>query len=151
MRPLQNSSNTADAEQLREIFIPLATGELIWDYVDKVLRYCADNRISDTVKLSRAVKTLHAAYTDVGILAYYSALFNCFGEKTFPFSYFTIKPLSLPMLFDKMHGFQTLRTVPLRLPMFILFVIMQIVEKHLLPLLPFVTFCHTSFFPIKLA
>lgn len=62
MRPLQNSSNTADAEQPREIFIPLATGELIWDYVDKVLRYCADNRISDTVKLSRAVKTLHAAY-----------------------------------------------------------------------------------------
>lgn len=50
--------------QLRTIFIPLTAAEIIWDYVDKVLRYCADNRISQTIKLSRAVKTMHAAYED---------------------------------------------------------------------------------------
>ena len=50
--------------QLRTIFIPLTAAEIIWDYVDKVLRYCADNRISQTIKLSRAVKTMHAAYEE---------------------------------------------------------------------------------------
>ena len=50
--------------QLRTIFIPLTAAEIIWDYVDKVLRYCADNRISQTIKLSRAVKSLRSAYND---------------------------------------------------------------------------------------
>lgn len=60
--PTNQNSNEYGPEQLREIFIPLATGELIWDYVDRVLRYCADHRISETIKLSRAVKALHASY-----------------------------------------------------------------------------------------
>lgn len=51
-----------EKEQLRQIFIPLTAAEIIWDYVDMVLRYCADHKISQTVKLSRAVRALHAAY-----------------------------------------------------------------------------------------
>ena len=53
-----------DREELRKIFIPLTAAEVIWDYVDKTLAYCAENRIDETKKLSRAVRTLHASYDD---------------------------------------------------------------------------------------
>jgi len=53
MIPLTNEQQKLE---LRKIFIPLTAAEIIWDYVDRVLRYCADHRISETMKLSRAVK-----------------------------------------------------------------------------------------------
>lgn len=61
MIPLTNEQQKLE---LRKIFIPLTAAEIIWDYVDRVLRYCADHRISETMKLSRAVKKLHESYDD---------------------------------------------------------------------------------------
>lgn len=51
-------------EQLRQIFIPLVAAEIIWDYVDKAHTYCAQNRVSETVKLTRAIKAMHQSYNE---------------------------------------------------------------------------------------
>lgn len=59
---MEAMASKEEKAQLRQIFIPLTAAEIIWDYVDKVLRYCADHKISETVKLSRAVKALRASY-----------------------------------------------------------------------------------------
>ena len=61
---MQTKVSNEEKAQLRTIFIPLTAAEIIWDYVDKVLRYCADHKVSDTVKLSRAVKALRASYDE---------------------------------------------------------------------------------------
>lgn len=45
-------------------FVPLVISHLAWIYAGKVMKYCADNRISETVKLSRAVKHIRQGYLD---------------------------------------------------------------------------------------
>ena len=45
-------------EQMDIAFVPLVIETLIWHYADLCVEYCAENRISETLKLTRAVKQL---------------------------------------------------------------------------------------------
>ena len=45
-------------EAARSVFISLTAAEVIWGYVDSTLKICADNRISVTLKLCRAIKAM---------------------------------------------------------------------------------------------
>lgn len=49
-------------ENMAIAFVPLIMTEVAWYYAFKVLKYTADNRISDTLKLSRQVKALREQY-----------------------------------------------------------------------------------------
>lgn len=53
-----------EKEQLKAVFISLTAAEIVWGYVDQVLRYCADNRLSGTIKTSREVKRLRSYYDE---------------------------------------------------------------------------------------
>lgn len=48
----------SEKEQMDIAFVPLVIETLIWHYADLCLEYCAENRISETLKLTRAVKQL---------------------------------------------------------------------------------------------
>ena len=43
-------------------FVPLVISHLAWIYTEKVLHYCADHRISETIKLGRAVRHIREDY-----------------------------------------------------------------------------------------
>ena len=43
-------------ENMMIAFVPLVISHLAWMYADKVMKYCAEHKIPETVKLSRAVK-----------------------------------------------------------------------------------------------
>lgn len=66
LTPFERRALTPDEEraEVRRIFIPLTVGELVWEYVDKVRKYCADNKIEATKGLSRALQALHKSYDD---------------------------------------------------------------------------------------
>lgn len=49
-------------ENMMIAFVPLVISHLAWMYADKVMKYCADNRIPETIKLSRAVKHVRQEY-----------------------------------------------------------------------------------------
>lgn len=49
-------------ENMNIAFVPLIITEVAWLYAMKVVKYAADNRITDTVKLSRAVRALREQY-----------------------------------------------------------------------------------------
>lgn len=51
-------------ENMMIAFVPLVISHLAWIYADKVMKYCADHRIPETIKLSRAVKHVRAEYID---------------------------------------------------------------------------------------
>ena len=51
-------------ENMMIAFVPLVISHLAWMYADKVMKYCADNRIPETIKLSRAVKHVRQEYLD---------------------------------------------------------------------------------------
>lgn len=54
--------NPNDRDNIRRIFTALAAAELIWDYADRILRYCAAAKISELAKVSREVKAVRAHY-----------------------------------------------------------------------------------------
>lgn len=49
-------------EHVQIAFVPLIIGEVAWHYAEKVLRYCAEKRISEVKKLSRTVRDLRERY-----------------------------------------------------------------------------------------
>lgn len=49
-------------EEARHIFMALATANVIWNYADEVVTYCANNKMSDVAKLSRRVRELKRDY-----------------------------------------------------------------------------------------
>ena len=49
-------------ENMDIAFVPLIITEVAWSYAFKVVRYAADNRIPQTVKLSRQVRALREKY-----------------------------------------------------------------------------------------
>lgn len=49
-------------EQMKMSAVPLIITEVAWVYVMKVVKFAADNRIPETVKISRAVKMLRDEY-----------------------------------------------------------------------------------------
>lgn len=49
-------------EHVQIAFVPLIIAQVAWVYADKVVRYCADKRISEVKKLSRTVKQLREHY-----------------------------------------------------------------------------------------
>lgn len=49
-------------ENMNIAFVPLIITEVAWHYAMKVVKYAADNRIPETVKLSRAVRFLRDKY-----------------------------------------------------------------------------------------
>lgn len=51
-------------ERLQMAYAPVVLAESIWQYVDKVLAYCAANRIAEVRKLSRAVQAAKKSYYD---------------------------------------------------------------------------------------
>lgn len=51
-------------EHMMIAFVPTIIAELAWIYAEKTLKYAADNRISETKKLCRAVKEVRAEYLD---------------------------------------------------------------------------------------
>lgn len=51
-------------EAARSVFISLTAAEVIWGYVDSTLKICADNRISVTLKLCRAIKAMRVTYNN---------------------------------------------------------------------------------------
>lgn len=51
-------------ENMMIAFVPLVISHIAWLYAEKVMKYCADHRISETVKLSRAVKHVRQEYVD---------------------------------------------------------------------------------------
>lgn len=52
-------------ENMMIAFVPLVISNLAWIYTEKVLRYCADHRIPQTVKLGRAAKHVREEYNNV--------------------------------------------------------------------------------------
>lgn len=51
-------------ENMMIAFVPLIISHIAFLYADKAVKYCADNRIPETVKLSRAVKHVKQEYLD---------------------------------------------------------------------------------------
>ena len=51
-------------ENMMIAFVPLVISHIAWMYAEKVMKYCADLRIPETVKLSRAVKHVRQEYVD---------------------------------------------------------------------------------------
>lgn len=51
-------------ENMMIAFVPLVISHIAWLYAEKVMKYCADHRIPETVKLSRAVKHVRQEYVD---------------------------------------------------------------------------------------
>ena len=51
-------------ENMMIAFVPLVISHIAWLYAEKVITYCADRRIPETVKLSRAVKHVRQEYLD---------------------------------------------------------------------------------------
>lgn len=51
-------------ENMMIAFVPLIISHIAWAYADKVLKCCAELRISETIKLSRAVKKIHQEYIE---------------------------------------------------------------------------------------
>lgn len=51
-------------ENMMIAFVPLVISHLAWVYADKVMKYCAEHKIPETVKLSRAVKHVRQEYVD---------------------------------------------------------------------------------------
>lgn len=51
-------------ENMMIAFVPLVISHLAWIYAEKVRSYCAEQRIPETVKLSRAVKHVWNEYQD---------------------------------------------------------------------------------------
>lgn len=51
-------------ENMMIAFVPLVISHLAWMYADKVMKYCAEHKIPETVKLSRAVKHIRQEYLD---------------------------------------------------------------------------------------
>lgn len=49
-------------ENIKIAIVPLIITELVWAYVEKALAYCAKHKVSETVKLSRAVKMVRQEY-----------------------------------------------------------------------------------------
>lgn len=49
-------------ENMMIAFVPLIISHIAFIYADKAVRYCADNRIPETIKLSRAVKHIKQEY-----------------------------------------------------------------------------------------
>lgn len=49
-------------ENMNIAFVPLIITEVAWHYAMKVVKFAADNRIPETLKLSRAVKALREEY-----------------------------------------------------------------------------------------
>lgn len=49
-------------ENMNIAFVPLIITEVAWHYAMKVVKFSADNRIPETVKLSRSVKALREQY-----------------------------------------------------------------------------------------
>ncbi len=49
-------------ENVRNALFPLIITEMAWAYTDKVLAYCAEHKMSQTVKLSRTVKRIRQEY-----------------------------------------------------------------------------------------
>lgn len=52
-------------ENMMIAFVPLVISNLAWIYTEKVLRYCADHKIPQTIKLARATKHIREEYIDV--------------------------------------------------------------------------------------
>lgn len=51
-------------ENMMIAFVPLMIADMAWHYVDKVMKYCADRRISEVKKLGRAIKEVRQKYMD---------------------------------------------------------------------------------------
>lgn len=51
-------------ENMMIAFVPLVISHLAWVYAEKVMKYCAEHKIPETVKLSRAVKRVRQEYVD---------------------------------------------------------------------------------------
>mgnify|MGYP006887535399 FL=1 len=51
-------------ENMMIAFVPLVISHIAWLYAEKVMKYCADHRIPETVKLSRVVKHVRQEYVD---------------------------------------------------------------------------------------
>lgn len=51
-------------EHMMIAFVPTIIAELAWIYAEKTLKFAAENRISETKKLSRAVRAVRADYID---------------------------------------------------------------------------------------
>ena len=51
-------------ENMMIAFVPLVISHLAWVYAEKVMKYCAEHKIPETVKLSRAVKHVRQEYVD---------------------------------------------------------------------------------------
>lgn len=49
-------------ENMKIAFVPLIISHLAWMYSEKVMKYCAEHRIPETIKLSRAVKHVREEY-----------------------------------------------------------------------------------------
>lgn len=59
---MQTTIKPDERARLRKIFISLVAADLAWSYVDKILRYCADHKLSAYQKRSRAVRALRDEY-----------------------------------------------------------------------------------------
>lgn len=51
-------------ENMMIAFVPLVISHLAWVYAEKVMKYCAEHKIPETVKLPRAVKHVRQEYVD---------------------------------------------------------------------------------------
>lgn len=52
-------------ENMMIAFVPLIISKVAWVYVEKVMKYCADNRIQEFKKIGRTIKELRKEYLDV--------------------------------------------------------------------------------------
>ena len=59
---MQPTIKPDEKARLRKIFISLVAADLVWQYVDKILRYCADHKLSAYQKRSRSVRALRDEY-----------------------------------------------------------------------------------------
>lgn len=61
---MQTTIKPEEKARLRKIFISLVAADLVWLYVDKILRYCGDHKLSAYQKRSRSVRALRAEYEE---------------------------------------------------------------------------------------
>ena len=51
-------------ENMMIAFVPLVISKIAWWYAEKVMKYCADHRISEVKKLGRTIKEVRTKYID---------------------------------------------------------------------------------------
>lgn len=63
-KPQRHKAKFTNRDAALTVFVPIVLTHIAWTYADKVLQYCVQHRLKQTVELSRSTKLLRKGYND---------------------------------------------------------------------------------------